>query len=508
MTKVKTLLILLIFINLFLSAYWLLQGDIHYDVDVSRDFLVMDDIVKNNHFTLLGPHSGAIPGIFHGPLWFYINLPVFLISGGNPLAIGWFWFGLSVIFLFIVFWVAKNLFGFKVALLSTLLFSVNSIVNSSIGLKNFYNPYGAVFLSPVFFWLFIKYITTTQFKYLIFTLFVLGLIIQFQMAFGIPILFAITLFLIYFAFKKQKLWHFFSYFILLIPLSSFIIFDLKHDGLQFRALVSYLSETGKISDNFIYILKMRINELAFNFFDQLAPGKNIITVFYAAFFLILFPYILRRCPDKEKVSYFLFGYLFLGFWIISLFFKGGLGNYFWPLLPLTIIIFCSFFNFIKREIFILVFLVLYLVNFYTGVSAILDFKKDINQRGPHSWAFNLSVAKKIYEDAKGNFGYFTYSPDRFAYQQRYAMIYVKKYFPNIVSFPSEKKRLTYLIEVDPPQDRPELNGISWRISDVRIDRQPDQTFRYDFIFVEKYLLNVEEIKIPANRYILDFVFLR
>lgn len=507
MAKVKILLFLLIFLNLFLSAYWLVQGDIHYDVDVSRDFLVMDDIVRNNHPTLLGPHSGAIPGIFHGPLWFYINLPIFLIGGGNPLAVGWFWFVLSAIFLSLTFQVAKNLFGFKVALLSTLLLSANSIVNPTIGLKNFYNPYGAVFLSPIFFWLFIKYITTTNFKYLILSLFILGLIIQFQMAFGIPVLFATTLYLIYFLFKKKKLWHFFSYFILLIPLSTFILFDLKHDGLQFKALVSYLNEASKVS-NIFYILKMRINELTFNFFDQLSPGKNIITVLYTMIFFVLLVYILRRSIGKEKKIYFLFSYLFLGFWVISLFFKGGVGNYFWPLLSLTIIIFCSYINYIKREIFVLVFIILYLVNFYTGISAILDFKTDINQRGPHSWAFNLSVAKKIYEDAKDNFGYFNFSPDRFAYQQRYALIYTKKYFPNINAYSSTKMPLTYLIEVSPPPDRPELNGISWRISDVKIDRQPDQIFRFDFIVIEKYLLNSKEIKIPANPYILDFVFLR
>ena len=138
----------------------------------------------------------------------------------------------------------------------------------------------------------------------------------------------------------------------------------------------------------------------------------------------------------------------------------------------------------------------------------MGFRTDLNQRGPHSWAFNLYVTQKIYEDAKGDFGYFNYSPDRFAYQQRYAMIYDRKNFPNITSFSSVKQPLTYLLEVDPPVDRPELSGINWRISDVGIDRSPDQVFRFDFIKVEKYLLNSEELKIKPNPYLLDNVFLR
>lgn len=505
---ISALTFFLIALNIIFSAYWLLQGDIHYDVDVSRDFLVMDDIARNHHFTLLGPRSGAIQGIFHGPLWFYVNLPAFLIGGGNPLVVGWFWFFLSIIFLLIVFWVAKKLFDFKVAILSVFLLSANSIVNPTIGLKNFYNPYGAVFLSPLFFWWFYQYISSLKVKYLILGLFILGLVIQFQMAFGIPILLSITLYLIYFLLNKKRLSHFLSYFVLLIPLSTFIIFDLKHDGLQFQAIVRYLNEKGSLSAGLLNILGERTRELTFNFFDLLSPGKNIFTLFYTFFFITALIIAFKKSRGEYKKIYWLFGYLFLSFWVISLFFPGGLGNYFWPFVPLIIIIFCSFFNFIKREIFILFFLILYLVNLYTGISAILDFKTDVNLRGPHSWSFNLQVAKNIYSDAKQDFGYFNFSPDRFAYQQRYAMIYVKKFFPNINSYPSTKKPLTYLIEVDPPKDRPELNGTSWRISDVKIDRQPDQISRFDFIIVEKYKLNDEEVKIPANPNLLDSVFLR
>ena len=498
---VNKFLFFLIAVNIILGAYFLINGDIHFDVDVSRDFLVMDDIVRNNNPTLLGPRSGAILGIFHGPLWFYINLPAFIIGEGNPLIVGWFWFLLSVIFLGIIFYTAKKLFGFKVALLSVLFFSVNSIINSTYGLKNFYNPYGAVFLFPVFFLLFVQYINNLKVKYLVFSLFLLGLIIQFQMAFGIPILIAVSLYLSYFLFKKKKLYHFLSFFVLLIPLSTFILFDLKHDFLQSKALFQYFTEKNSL------ISVNRVNELFFNFFDQLSPGKNLTTIITALFFFIGFVYSFKKSTKEIKTIYWFFGYLFLSFWVLSLFYSGSIGNYFWPFLPLTIIIFCSFVKFIKQEVFVLVFISLYLINLYAGISAILDFKLDINERGPHSWAFNQMVARRIYQDAGNDFGYFNFSPDRYAYQQRYAMIYMGKYFP-YKSFSSEKKLLTYLIEVDPPKDRPELNGISWRISDVKIDRSPDTTLRFDFILIEKYYLDNGEIEVVPNPYLLDSVFLR
>ncbi|MCR4306037.1 MAG: hypothetical protein NUV73_03060 [Candidatus Daviesbacteria bacterium] len=497
----------LIIINIVLSAYWLLLGDIHYDVDVSRDFLVMDDIVKNLHFTLLGPRSGAISGVFHGPLWFYVNLPAFLIGEGNPLFVGWFWFFLSIVFLGVIFWVARRLFDQQTAILAVLLFSVNSIINPSIGLKNFYNPYGAVFLFPLFFFTFYKYITGLKVKYLIGSLFILGLIIQFQMAFGVPILLAATFFLGYFLFKKRKLKHLLSYFILLMPLSTFILFDLKHDGLQFKALMQFIFNKEGASVSFLNVFNDRISGIVLGSFDQLSPGKNLLTYLSAFFFVAGFISALKKSV-YPKMIYFLFGYFFLGFWVISLFYSGGVGNYFWPFLPLIVIIFASFYKAIKKTIFIPVFIILYLVNLYAGAQAILEFNQNVNNRGPHSWAFNLQVAERIYQDAKGSFGYFNFSPDRFAYQQRYAMIYAQRKFPGITSFSSVKKPLTYLLEVDPPPGRPELNGTSWRISDVKIDRLPDQTFRFDFIVVEKYFLTAEETKVVPNPYLLDSVFLR
>lgn len=503
----KKIFLILIGLNILLSAYWLVMGDIHYDRDVARDFLVIDDIVKNNHLTLLGPRS-SIPGLFHGPLWFYLNVPAFLVGGGNPLVIGWFWFLLSVIFLWIIFFVAKKLFDFKTALLSALLLSVNSIINPSIGLKNFYNPYGAVFLFPVFFWFFYQYINTVKIRHLVVSLLALGFIIQFQIAFGIPMLLATLFFLIYFLFIRKKFFHFAALTILLIPLSTFILFDLRHNFLQAKTLQNFFQAQETISNNLLVSFFNHTYNLTLNLFDFLSPGKNILTAVVAISTIVMFIFSFKKSKKEQKNVYLLFGYLFLSFWISSFFFQGGSGNYFWPFLPLIIIMFCSFYKFINIRIFMIFFAVLYLINLKSGISAISDFKSDISNRGPHSWSFNLQVAKKIYQDAKGDFGYFTYSPDVYSYQQRYAMIYAKKFFPEINSFSSAKKPLTYLIEVDPPKDRPELSSTAWKISDIRIKREADQIFRYDFIQIEKFYFSDEEVKIPANSLILDYMFLR
>lgn len=506
--KINLFIYVLIFLNIVASAYWLIQGDIHYDIDVSRDLLVMNDIIKNKHLTLLGPRSGAIPGIFHGPLWFYVNLPAFIIGGGNPLAVGWFWLLLSILFLFTIYLVAKSLFDAKVALLSVLFYSVNSIINPSIGLKNFYNPYGAVFLFPVFFWFFYQYVTKLHVRYLILTLFMLGLMIQFQMAFGVPVFIAITIYFGYYFNKNKKILHLFAYLILLIPLSTFILFDIKHNGLQLNSLMQYLNSERVQSQNIINTLGNRLEAIVFDSVGELSAQNDLIAIITTIFFIVFFMIAIIKNTYKNKSIYWLFGYIYLGFWIISLFYSGNVGNYYWPFLPLLIIIFCSFYRIVKKIYFIPILIILYFVNLHSALLAIINFKTDINFRGPHSWAFNLMVAERIYNDAKGDFGYFNFSPDRYAYQQKYAMIYTQNKYPDKIAYSSSKHPLTYLIEVDPPRDRPELNGVSWRISDIGIDRMPDQILRFDFIQVEKYFLNDNEIKVAPNPYLLNEVFLR
>ena len=75
-------------------------GTINFHVDVARDFLVIRDIVQNHKITLIGPRSGGIPGVFHGPLWLYLNIPSYLVGHGDPVIVGYGWFVMWVLGLF------------------------------------------------------------------------------------------------------------------------------------------------------------------------------------------------------------------------------------------------------------------------------------------------------------------------------------------------------------------------------------------------------------------------
>lgn len=496
--------IALIILNVCLSAWWLINGDIHYDVDIARDFLVLKEIIQTHSLTLIGPHSGVVGGVFHGPLWYYINLPAFFITKGDPVLMGWFWWGLSILAL-IIFWVVtKKLFNQTVAILATLLYSANSIINPTVGLKQFFNPYGSVVLSPVFFYFFIKYIETKKPKYLALTLLTIGCLIQFQLAFGVPILILTTLFLIYFLFTKKLLRHWVFYPVIILPLSTFIIFELRHNFLQIKSALIFLGSQPKNHINLILFLREKIQAILTDTYFLLTQDNRLL----AGIFFLLFIFLVFKVKAKSRKLYSLFLYFYFGFWAIFLFFNASWTTYYWPFLPIVIMLYTGFMNFLSKRIFLLIYISLLIYNYYIAGVYIKNFNLDINHRGVNSWAFNRKMAEMVYQDAGGDFGYYIYTPYLWVYNQWYALDFVQREYPNITSHPFTKQRLTYLIIVDSNQHLFNADSNGWKITHIKINKEPGKIEQFDVVDIQKYSLTDEEIKIPANPYLLNSTFFR
>ena len=124
-------LIWVILLSAFLLRIAWLDKNLFFGYEQGRDLLAIKDIIFNKNLTLLGPKTD-IDGIYHGPLSFYLLIPSFILTGGNPLLII-----VSLIFVhilsFILLYKANlELFGKKVAAISVLLLGISysSIVYS------------------------------------------------------------------------------------------------------------------------------------------------------------------------------------------------------------------------------------------------------------------------------------------------------------------------------------------------------------------------------------------
>ncbi len=225
MTRIPTVLFLLFAgINIFFASWYVMHNDIRFFSDIARDFLLLKELDQKK-IVFIGPHASG--RLFHGPLWMYVNYPGYLLGHGNPVIVGWCWIFLIVLFLISGYFVAKELFDVFAAQLFVLMSSLYLVYDSNA----LFNPHGAMFLLPLWFLFFIRYIKTLSVKYLIVHVLLTGCLIQLQIAIGFPMLVLSFLYCIPLLFKKKKLNHLAAFLSIFIPLSTYIIFDVRHNFL-------------------------------------------------------------------------------------------------------------------------------------------------------------------------------------------------------------------------------------------------------------------------------------
>ncbi|MBI2018957.1 glycosyltransferase family 39 protein [Candidatus Daviesbacteria bacterium] len=518
MNKLKYVILPLIILNILLASRWILDGNIFFHTDIARDFLLMEDIVDNKHLTLIGPRSGAIPGLFHGPLWLYLNIPAFLIGNGNPVFVGWFWVVLYILSLFIIYYVGKKMFGAEKGIFSALLLSSVTILY----VRSLFNPYGALLLSPLYFYTFVQYLRSKKMKTLILSLFLLGLIIQFQMAFGIPILVLTSFYLIYDLYKNKKLSHLVALFVLIVPLSSFLLFDLRNNFLQLNSIANYLwgSQThGKLDLNLTQVMAMRVRESVTDGLGIITQNNIYITVLLLLSIIFVIFHILRQKDQKNRLVYFLFSYFYLGFWLMTTLFKGPVWNYYYiPFIPLLILMIVSLKREMNKFIFYTIFILIYVLNLQNGLKDMSTYNPNPLEQDVSTWKFNKLVADKVFAGEEKEFGYFIFTPDLYGYSPRYALDFYQKRTKDKKAYPYQKKGITYLIIAPPPEYGKDPNSIwyqrntnskLWKNNDIRIAGDPVSKVSFKNGFeIEKYYLSSEEIKVESNPYLIKDIFFR
>ena len=354
--------------------------------------------IATKKFILIGPKS-SVAGLFHGPLWLYLNFPAYLIGNGNPVVVGWWWIILTSLILIPFYLIAKNLFNKNTAIL----FVLFTALFFSFHTKTMFNPDGAMFCLPFFFYLFIKYLKTWDVKYLIAHIFVAGLVIQFELAIGIPLFILSAGFLFFRILFSNHKKHLLGLLTILIPLSTYIVFDLRHQFLLLHGVLRYLSPTSgdTVKYNYGFMLYDRIR-LLLSQVEFVRPDpkyRNLIIGLIFIFFTAL-----QIKNNKYRTIYFSFLYFYVGFYALTLINKGPiLYFYMYPFFPLVFLIFTSFITSKYAKLFLVVFLICYLLNFK---QAIADWQSSENFIGKDqtSWKFLNNMATTLFSVKDKQFG--------------------------------------------------------------------------------------------------------
>lgn len=474
--------------SLFFASWYVLNGDIYFHADIGRDFHLLREIDQKK-IILIGPRASG--DLFHGPGWPYINYPFYLLGHGNPIVVGWGWVLFTALFGIMCFVVSKKLFDKNTAYL----FTIMATLYVAFHARGMINPHGVMILLPLFFFTFVRYYETLKPKYLVFHLLIAGIIAQIELM-SIPYIILSFVAILYRQIRKRQIKQVSLFLIILVLLSNFIIFDLRHDFIFSKKVFTYVSpeRSGQIY-NYASLIENRVR-LAFAGPEIIRQDKGYRNLFL---FLFLLLFIFIQVNDKKyKTIYFSFLYFYFGFFILSLVNKGQI-LYFhqFPIFPLVLLVFSSLMSSRYKTIFIIIFAAVLLTNLQTAFEDINNSKQFIG-KDIYSWKFLSNSARKVFEGEEKDLGYFVYSPDVFGYEGKYAMIYASKLYDK-KSYYFQKKPVTYLFIAPPPQNNPYMKDEWWRKNQLNISSPPSSIMKFENGYkIEKYNLSDEEISIPFD----------
>lgn len=479
------LFLLLATLNVFLASWSVLHGDLNWISDAARDMYLRQEISEKG-IVLIGPRANG--NLFHGPLWSYVTYPGFLPGNGNPIVVGWYWIFLSVIFLCFSYLMVKKLFNQNAAMLFVLMISLFLTFHAN----EMTHHYGAVFTLPFFFYFFIKYQKTYEFRYIFLHFITAAAIVQFEIAIGTPLLALSAVASIYLIIRKRKVKHLLALLIIPLLLSNFFIFDLRHDFLITDNAVRHLG-TSNAGTTMIDLVRDRIQTVftGFEFLRFGPPNGQLYSMIILTVFLFL-----QIKNNKYKNIYLAFIYFFLGYYALSLFNRYRLISfYIFPITSLVFLIFSSFITSRHKRIFLGIFTVMYILNLIGLLLYVQNLRNNFIGKDQYSWKAIFTAASTAYQGRENEFGYFIYSPDVLGYGPRYAMEYASKVFGK-KGFSYVKKPVTYLLIEPAARNNSFTSEINWKINQIHIYKKPVMVKIFASGYkLEKYLLSDDELSV-------------
>lgn len=143
----KTYLLISILVLSILFRFWELPQRFIFDIDTQYQALFARTIIRDFHIIWIGV-SASNTGYYLGPGLVYLTSFLLLLSKGDPIALGYFASLVGVATTFSLAYIAYKLYGEKVSLISTFLYSASFFISS------YDRRYWPIFVSLIAVWIF------------------------------------------------------------------------------------------------------------------------------------------------------------------------------------------------------------------------------------------------------------------------------------------------------------------------------------------------------------------
>lgn len=438
------LLFLIFTLGFLLSSPMILHGDFFYLSDQARDYLLTQDIIYGKHLTLIGTHSG-LGGFFHGPLWLYMLVPIYLLGHGDPFTFTYFYILIALVTIFVGYVVGSRLYNRWIGLLVAFLLAIGSSVTPYVPNTIGINMVPLVYLCVFYFLVrFIRGHNTS----LIFASFFVGLTLQFETAAALVLIPVSVLTVLIFRFdilKKWKIW-LASVASFLISISTFILFDLKHNFLMIRSLTTITSH--KEGNNFLRFPERIISHVHSleGVITSIIYNNNPLSILLLAMIFIMgVIYIWKQKKMQKEMLVFIF--IPLAMFVFFLLYPSTIYHDY--VLGLTVpvaLLFavCCRVVWNERSGRVLVVLFIFVNVMFAFQSIYNSYFHYYQNQSTGSYKNQLAAVNWIFADVHNQqFGYFFYTPEVYTYTMDYLMKWKGKQIGDVPQ--SKKLSTTYLI---------------------------------------------------------------
>ena len=312
----EALLIIMLVVLAFSLRSRYLSTDLLFHRDQGLHSLSIWNIWHEGKLSLLG-HPSDVNGLIHAPVYYYLMLPAYALSGGNPAVASVFQITLEVLSLPFLYLALKKLFDRKTAFLTLLIYSISY---GGISLSRW-----LVNVTPILPFINLFLFLLTYYPKVFITSLIVGIITQLDAAIGIFLL----PFLFWFYRSRLNLKTLILIFVgFLLPALPLIIFELRHQFVISKAILRFAGQDGQGLGLSLKVIISNLNV----FLSELSKILTFPYIWLSSALFILGLFKLRNLKSSKLI----YAFLLIPFLGLSFFQRGAIGFFFISLLPLSL----------------------------------------------------------------------------------------------------------------------------------------------------------------------------
>ncbi len=382
--KKNWILILILLVGAFMRLYKI-DSYMTFLGDEGRDAIIVRNLLVHFDPILIGPGT-SVGNMYLGPLYYYFMAPFLFLSNFSPVgpAVGVALLGVATIYL--IYIAGKDWFGKTAGLIAALFFAISPTV--IVYSRSSWNPNIMPFFALLSVYSIWRVYKNKEYKWLVVTAISFAFVLQ---SHYLGILIAPVLFIYWILARVPKNYSLFSILLFLFLMSPLLIFDIRHNFLNSKALYKFIT----VRQETISVNPFSSVSKAYPIYEQInsslltaktEPLGKIVSIFIILF-LVLIPFL-----NKKIIIIWLFSGL-IG---LSLYKQNVYDHYFGFMFPIPFLLIGFFWEKLynsKYKIFGILFL---------AILIFINLTNNPLRNSPNNQMKRaVNVANKIIEESKG-----------------------------------------------------------------------------------------------------------